>query len=139
MTQEAKRRGRPAQAAQSLDEALARLAAGELPKRPRNEHERVVFGGSRGRKADPASKSAQAGQVAAYLVLHDGLSLAEAARRAGNAFNVHPDTVRRYARKLRAEKIVTVQRTERTWAGIVQQVAEIPLVHSIADSSQLPD
>lgn len=128
-----RRPGRPPKAAQSLEEALRRLAAGERPPRPRNEHERAVFGGRRGRKAEPMSKAAQAGQLAAYLAAQEGLSPAEAARLASAAYGVHVDTARKYARRHRDPAKVEVRRQANTWAGPMTQTAVVPLLHSVTD------
>ena len=92
--------GRPVEASKTLDEALERYYAGELPKRPRNAIERGVMSKQRGRKTYPNSPTQIAAQYAAYLVTHDGAPLRKASRIAATANSVSPDSVRKLTRKL---------------------------------------
>ena len=97
------RRGRPVIAAQTLDEAVARVFAWHPPlrwTRPRNSLERQAQAQRRGPKPKPSARTGQAAQLAAYLVKTEGKELAAAARQAAKAWDVNADNVRKAARRL---------------------------------------
>lgn len=134
MTEPVRKRGRPPKAAQTVEEALRRYAAGDFPSRPRNEVERLVFGRAPGRQRDPSSKSVQAGIAAAATAAHEGVSMAEAARRVAAALNVHVDTVRKYARAAnRAPAVILSQRSTVLGVTTVEH-RSAPLLHYVEDA-----
>ena len=71
---------------------------------------------TKGRKAEPHSRTQQAAQLAAYLVTSDSLSQREAARHGAHAFGVNADSVRKYlARLLKGPTVVL--RPRPMWFG----------------------
>lgn len=131
-----KPRGRPVQAAQSLDEALARHYAGLSPQRPRNEFEREAMCGRPGRKKDPASPTQVAAELATYLVQANGGPLAEAARMAADVYKVNADNVRKYARKIINGPQVTVQNRG---GGMFAQLVPPRVLPLVADADEVDE
>lgn len=129
-----KPRGRPAQAAQSLDEALARHYAGLSPKRPRNEFEGEAMRGRPGRKKDPASPTQVAAELAAHRVRANGVPLAQAARMAAEVYGVNADNVRKYARKIINGPQVTVQNRG---GGMYAQLVPPRVLPLVADADEV--
>lgn len=131
--------GRPVEASKTLDEALARYYAGELPKRPRNAIEREVMRQQRGRKTSPSSPTQIAAEYACYLA-RDGVSLREAARIAAEAYKVKPDSVRKPARKMLAgpQSKITIKLNPmfRQLAG--DSTKEVPLKVPLEDLPEFP-
>lgn len=101
-----KPRGRPKEAAQTVDEALAALAAGTAPKRPRNEIERMVGAKRLGRKPNYAIPVYQAAMLAKYRI-DEGIDKAQAVREAAQVWGMTLANVRTYLKKL-GPKTVTV-------------------------------
>ena len=127
------KRGRPTLAAQSLDAALDAYLAGKSPKRPRNDFERQVMLKKKGRKANMASPTQQAAQLAVYLIKSDGISRQAAAEQAGAAFGVHPATVRRYARAtLAGPQVLLTQRKTAWWGRVPPSTQPLSVPNSIA-------
>ena len=125
------KRGRPKLAAQSLDAALEAHYNGRSPKRPRNEFERQVMEKTKGRKVDMSSPTQQAAQLAVYLINTDGLTRQAAAEKAGDAFGVHPATVRRYVRASLKGPQVQLTQKKAAWFGRLPPRTE-PLMLPIA-------
>ena len=97
---EKRKPGRPALAAQTVEEALRAVATGTAPTRPRNEIERLVSGKARGRKEDRRAPVWQAAALARYLIDNDSKTVAEAVRVAASAYEADRSNVRRYLKKL---------------------------------------
>lgn len=126
------KRGRPALGARSLDAALDAAEKGQSPTRPRNEFERQAMRKTKGRKPNPISRTRQAAQCAAYLIQAESISLAEAARQAGQAFQVHADNVRKYARAIVKGPQVTLRQRHAAWFGQLPPRVR-PLLQSVTD------
>lgn len=145
-------RGRPPLAAQSIDEALRRLNAGEVPPRSRNEVERLVFSKRRGRKRSADSITAQAAQLAWQLYRQQrteqppkdeaaakalrGESVKAACELMGLDLHAHRSNVRRYMNRM--FRPVSPAREAVTPFGRLPPPGPIPLVASI-DEMPPPD
>jgi hypothetical protein len=125
------KRGRPTLAAKDLDAAIYAHLTGKSPKRPRNEFERQVMEKTKGRKVDMTSPTQQAAQLAVYLINTDGLTRQAAAEKAGDAFGVHPATVRRYVRASLKGPQVQLTQKKAAWFGRLPPIT-VPLVLPIA-------
>lgn len=137
--------GRPTKAAQSLDEALRMVYTGQAPKRGRNALERGVMSTGRngkrggGRQVNPQSKTQQAADLAAYLMKTDGVSFAEATRRAAETYSVNRDNVRKYTRRTLQGPVVPISATvnarysQLVPGGVAVEMRQ--LVVSITDAS----
>ena len=125
------KRGRPTLAAKDLDAAIYAHLTGKSPKRPRNEFERQVMEKTKGRKVDMSSPTQQAAQLAVYLINTDGLTRQAAAEKAGDAFSVHPATVRRYVRASLKGPQVQLTQKKAAWFGRLPPRTE-PLMLPIA-------
>lgn len=133
-----RRVGRPTMASPTLEEALRRAYANELPARPRNEIERQVMGKKRGRKVAPGSPSRVAAQYASYLITNGGRGAREACREAARVYSLHPDTVRKILRAMLREPTVAVKVKQHAMFRQLarDQDVRVPLVPQIGD---LPD
>ena len=125
------KRGRPTLAAKDLDAAIHAHLTGKSPKRPRNAFERQVMEKTKGRKVDMTSPTQQATQLAVYLINTDGLSKQAASEQAGEAFGVHPATVRRYVRASLKGPQVQLTQKKAAWFGRLPPRTE-PLVLPLA-------
>lgn len=130
---EKRRVGRPTKASQSIDEALKRAYAGELPRRPRNAIEREVMRKRPGRKKDPLSRTQAAVDYAKYMIT-EGMTVPDSYRKAADAFGLSPDTVRKALRKAQAGPLVELKpRTE----GPFSQLLKPRIVPMVVDPSEL--
>ena len=114
--------GRPPLAAKSFDEALQLASSWHPPllwKRPRNHFERQAHDARRRDiRFSPASKTALAAHLTAYLMKTEHAALAPAARRAASAYGVNADNVRKYARELLAAPTVELSFRGAAWAPV---------------------
>lgn len=133
-------RGRPTLAAQSYEEAFARLQAGTLPKRPRNEYERIALWQSPGRKPQYGSPTRAAEQLARYMLdCGDALTLNAAAKTAAAIYKVNATNVRNYASKAingrRVSKTVRVPREYAQLVGSEIVTGKVPIIEKVVIES----
>lgn len=128
--------GRPVEASQTKDEALARYYSKQLPKRPRNTIERDVMRKRAGRKVNPLSPTREAAQFALWLLVDARVSLREASRRAAMPYKVKPDSVRKLAKTLLAgpqvELTIRIEGMYRQLVG--DDTTRVPLLCSVEDA-----
>lgn len=133
-----KKRGRPPLAARSLEDALQAVQRGTAPKRPRNEFERIARDAPpRGRRPSPLSATSMAADLAEHY-MREGLTPAEAVRRAcaESTPRADPSNVRKYLKR-RNPMVRSTYKRGGVYLGFpVPLPKDLPLLYSVEDVSQ---